>query len=335
MQRLERLSPELVHNQSSGQQSPLLNLLKERNQNGSRLGEREDGRAIALAIEGGGHAGAISAGMCVVLEATGLIDAIDVIYGTSSGALNGSFTAAGQAAIGSTNYEDTANRRFSNPFRLLMKRSIIDFDFLFDDVIRNRKPFDEEGLASGPEFRAVGTNLETRQPEIMKDFANVDELMEAVRASCSIPILSNAIKYKGKRVADGAFVSTVPYKEALEEGATDVLVLRTKTTDARKKPYSPKLIDIVKRLEPLIGELLEARPEIYNDDAGQLESLSKDGHVAQIAPPTGAIKMSQLEHSVKNVRKGLGIGAAATAAAFGLPNIEILWQPSIHVNQHS
>ena len=48
--------------------------------------------------------GVVSAGMCVLLEQAGLIDAIDVIYGVSSGALNGSFTAAGQAALGATNY---------------------------------------------------------------------------------------------------------------------------------------------------------------------------------------------------------------------------------------
>jgi hypothetical protein len=43
----------------------------------------------------------ISAGRCLLLEKAGLVDAVDVIYGTSSGALNGSFTAAGQAALGS------------------------------------------------------------------------------------------------------------------------------------------------------------------------------------------------------------------------------------------
>ncbi len=70
---------------------------------GSRRGARSDGALIALAIEGGGSRGVVSAGMCVLLEKVGLIDAVDLIYGTSSGALNGSFTAAGQAALGSTN----------------------------------------------------------------------------------------------------------------------------------------------------------------------------------------------------------------------------------------
>jgi predicted acylesterase/phospholipase RssA len=68
---------------------------------GSRRGARTDQAVIALAIEAGGSRGVISAGRCLLLEKAGLVDAVDVIYGTSSGALNGSFTAAGQAALGS------------------------------------------------------------------------------------------------------------------------------------------------------------------------------------------------------------------------------------------
>jgi hypothetical protein len=43
-------------------------------------------------------AGAASGGMCAALEALGLIDSFDVIYGSSSGSMNASYTAAGQAA---------------------------------------------------------------------------------------------------------------------------------------------------------------------------------------------------------------------------------------------
>jgi predicted acylesterase/phospholipase RssA len=108
MQRFERLDLENITIEAPNTENQVLNLIVDRAKSGSQRGERADDRTVALAIEGGGHAGVISAGMCVILEATGLIDSVDIIYGTSSGALNGSFTATGQAAIGSTNYEDTA-----------------------------------------------------------------------------------------------------------------------------------------------------------------------------------------------------------------------------------
>ncbi|HEV2922933.1 MAG TPA: patatin-like phospholipase family protein [Solirubrobacteraceae bacterium] len=114
---------------------------------GSRREARTDGASLALAIEGGGLRGVVSAGMCVLLEKTGLIDSVDAIFGASSGALNGSFTATGQAALGSTNYLDTATLKFANPLRVLAGRVPIDFDLLFDEVIRNRKPYDFEALS--------------------------------------------------------------------------------------------------------------------------------------------------------------------------------------------
>ena len=68
----------------------------------SRPGDRDDGHVVCLAVEGGGMRGAVSAGMCVVLEAAGVVDAFDRIYGVSAGALNGWATAVGQAALSAT-----------------------------------------------------------------------------------------------------------------------------------------------------------------------------------------------------------------------------------------
>jgi predicted patatin/cPLA2 family phospholipase len=321
MQHLER--PDLDRLQSDPNSQtvhPLIELMRERMQTQSQRGERSDGRTLALAIEGGGSAGVISAGMCVALEKTGLIDTVDLIYGTSSGALNGSYTAAGQAAVGATNYEDTANWRFTNLGRMLGKRPVIDFDFLFDDVIRIKRPYNVSGLEKGPEFRAVGVNLDTHKQEVMKNFSDVEDMMKAVRASCTVPFISGpAALYRGKRIADGALVASVPYQAALEEGATDVLVLRTRPASRRKGPYPQALIKLIRRSDPTIAQLIEARPRLYNKDADFLESQSlKMGVILQIAPPNDMKKVSQLEHSRDNVRKGLAIGMAAATKAFKL-----------------
>ena len=75
--------------------------------------------------------GPVSAGTCVLLEAAGLVDAFDRVYGVSSGALKASATAMGQAAFSATLSQDAATRRIINPARPLMGRALIDFDFLF------------------------------------------------------------------------------------------------------------------------------------------------------------------------------------------------------------
>ena len=78
--------------------------------------------------------GAVPAGMCLVLEAAGLIPSFDRIYGCSSGALAGCFAAAGQAALWATSFEDAACRAFIDPRRALRRRPVLDLGYLFDTV---------------------------------------------------------------------------------------------------------------------------------------------------------------------------------------------------------
>ena len=129
---------------------------------GSRPRERADGHLVCLAVEGGGiRGGAVSAAMGVVLEAAGSTGAFDRTYGVSAGALNGCALAVGQAALSATQYQDAASRGVINRMRPLMGRSVIDFELLFEQLIAARKPLSFDGLASGPEFRALATSLET------------------------------------------------------------------------------------------------------------------------------------------------------------------------------
>lgn len=138
---------------------PVKDLMIERLASESQRGERDDGFKVALAIEGGGYAGAVSAGMLVVLEQVGFIKTVDEIVGTSTGSLNGASAAAGQAALGSINYTELLDTNFINPWRALGGRKIVNFDRLMGDLIRDRRPIDPDKLASGPAFGAVSVNL--------------------------------------------------------------------------------------------------------------------------------------------------------------------------------
>jgi predicted patatin/cPLA2 family phospholipase len=317
----------------AGDGHPLVEMMLTRLASGSRRGRRDDRAVIALAVEGGGSCGVVSGGMCLLLEKAGLIDAVDVIYGTSSGALNGSFTAAGQAALGATNYLDVASSHFANPLRMLTGRAVIDFDYLFDELISNRKPYDPEGLAAGPSFRALGVDLASSELRVLRDFINVEELTAAVRASCSLPLLSDApALFRGDPMADGSLIESIPYASALSEEATHVLVLRSRPADHRQDPYPRALIELARRAAPPgVAALLQTRPDRYNAEAEHLQRLGDDEScLLQIAAPHDAPSVSQLERSGQAIRDGLAVGTGAAAAAFGLAAVEILWQPELY-----
>lgn len=304
-----------------------------RHAEGSRRGARSDESVIALAIEGGGSCGVISAGMCLLLEKTGLIDAVDVIYGTSSGALNGSFTAAGQAALGATNYLDVASTQFANPLRVLTGRAVVDFDFLFDELISSRKPYDTDCLAAGPAFRALCVDLATSTLQVLGDFVDAQELTAAVRASCSLPLLSDApASFRGRPMADGSLIESIPYSTALSGEATHVLVLRSHTAAHRHDQYPRALIELARRTAyPAVASLMQGRPDRYNAEAEHLGRIgSDDPCLLQIAPPPGTSRVGLLELSGNAIREGLAAGASAAASAFGLRPVEVLWQPELY-----
>jgi hypothetical protein len=184
--------------------SAVLRVVLERALAGSRPGGREDEHLVCPAIEGGGMRGAVSAGMCLVLEAAGVVDAFDRIYGVSAGALNGWATAVGQAALSATHYEDAARRRVVNRMQALRGRPVFGFDLLFDEIIATRKPLSFERLTSSPELRILATSLETLKLRVLEGFADKDELLAAVRASASLPRLGGRPPViGGERMADG------------------------------------------------------------------------------------------------------------------------------------
>ena len=134
--------------------------------------------------------GAVSAGMCVVLEAAGLVDAFDRIYAVSASTVNGWGMAVGQAALSATYYQDAVTHRVVNPLRPLVRQPVIDFDLLFEELIAARKPLPFDALASGPELRMLATSLDKHALRVLSGFPDMSELVDAARASMSVPRLA-------------------------------------------------------------------------------------------------------------------------------------------------
>jgi predicted patatin/cPLA2 family phospholipase len=217
--------------------------------------------------------------------------------------------------------------------RLAIGRPAIDFDLLFDGLIRNRKPYSEAGLAKGPPFRALGVDLDDNELRVLADFADVEELMAAVRVSCALPLLSGRPPiFRGRAMADGGLVESMPYATALAKGATHVLVLRSRPVDYRKKDYPRAAIAFARRSShPAIAPLLRKRPTRYNEEADLLEKIGQgDPTLLQINPPLGTVKVSQLERSEAVIRNGLTEGARAAAQAFGVESVDLFWQPQVY-----
>ena len=202
-----------------------------RRRSGKDSSNAGDGRKLGLIIEGGAMRGIFSCGGGIALELLGLSRAFDEVYACSSGAINAAYFVAGQAAYSvSIYYDEVNNRNFINPLRL---NNILNMDFLFDEVIKRRKPLDVERVLSSPsKLRISITDANTGAGFLIDAQDSRYALLDSLRASATHPLLSERTRRLGDRECfDGGFANPLPVKDAIDNGCTDLLVLSTRPSD--------------------------------------------------------------------------------------------------------
>jgi predicted patatin/cPLA2 family phospholipase len=190
-----------------------------------------DGARVALVVEGGAMRGVISAGMVSGLEALGLTDAFDAVYGSSAGAISAAYFLAGQATLGTTiYYEDINHRQFISRLRLLSGRPVVDLSFLVDDVMARRKPLDvERVLSSASPLSVLATDVRSAAYAVLNGFTTRRELLSALRAGATMPVIAGAPwRHGGGEYLDAALTEPIPVGVAEAAGATHVLALLTR-----------------------------------------------------------------------------------------------------------
>lgn len=307
---------------------PVLEVILDRARSGSRPGERDDDHVVSLAIEGGGMRGVVSAGMCAVIEAAGLVGSFDRIYGCSAGAVNGCFTAAGQAVLWATTFEDAASRDLINPARALRGRPVLDLGFLFDTVIGRRKPLSAEGLERGPALHAIAVSVEDATLRVLGGFRDTAELLDAVRVSCTIPVIGGEPRtFRGERMLDGGLIEPIPYVSALREGSSHVLVLRSVDAAHRARPRSRLAELALGRTHPELRPLVAGAGARYNRDAEALLELAEGPTVTQVAVPRASRLVRRFGTDHGRVAESLRLGATAMASALYGEPARLMWQP--------
>jgi predicted patatin/cPLA2 family phospholipase len=277
---------------------------------------------LALAIEGGGMAGAVSAGMCVALEALGLIGSFDLIYGSSAGAMNASYTASGQARERSALYLMAAQQGLIDRRRLLLGRPPFRLAEIFTSLFQHH-PHAQRVLEDAPRLGVTAARVDDKGLDVLGAFSSLEELRTAVRASAAVPVLAgDVIDFRGRRYVDGGLLESLPYRAALRDGATHVLVLRSRHAEYRKSELRGARRRLVERLllgaPETVAEMVRERPTRYNDEASDLASPDRaglGGRVAQFAPPPHARPISQLESRPRRLRQALALGASTVYEA--------------------
>ena len=286
---------------------PVLELLRARRAEGSRPGARSDGARVALVLEGGGMRGVVSAGMTAALERHDLRDALDLVVGTSAGALNGAALLAGVArGCADAYWQAFASRRFINPYRLLVGRAAIDVAYALDHDSDALPPERHERTACSPvPLHCLAVDVDSCERVALTGLGTTAELRQALLATTRMPWVGGApVPFRGRRYLDGGLAEAIPLRTALELGATHVLVLQTRPWGVPRSQPRRVPNGVVRRrlrtLNPGLVELYDRRVADYEAlvaDIGRrsLEPGAEPPFVCGLRLPAGSEVIGQLD----------------------------------------
>ena len=299
----------------------VLQVLAERRRSHSRPGQRTDGLRVALAIEGGGMRGTISGGMALALHELGLLPAFDAVYGASSGAITGAWLLSsrpeGLLGWADPAYANALIRRTN----LLRGRPMVDVHALIEKVYRDVFPLDFRSILENPvEYHPLATDTATGvSTDLYPLVGTPDELRRALRSSAALPVLAGPpVELGGRRFYDAGLSESIPYRTALRQHATHVLVLRTRRCEdgarnSRSGPFVARTA--LRRTSSMLRDVYLARNErLAADDAQLADYDAKSGGrpaILSIRPASAAPQISRLARDGRLLTAALEAGREA------------------------
>lgn len=179
----------------------------------------DDGFKVALAVEGGGMRGCVTAGMVTAIHHLGLEDTVDCVYGSSAGTVIGAYfitrqlpwfgpelyydslTTAGNTFINSKRILRAVGLGLLNPrllkdviFRRNNGKPVLDLNYLLNTTMQENKPLDWETFEEMQKvqpLKVMASGLKSERAFIMDmekgSFSNIEEMACCMRASCLLP----------------------------------------------------------------------------------------------------------------------------------------------------
>ena len=265
-----------------------------------------------LVLEGGGLRGIYTAGVLDVLMKNEI--KVDAIVGVSAGALFGmNYLSNQHGRVLRYNLEYLNDKNYFGFSSWIRTGNIMNEDFCFNKLIYELDPFDFEMFnKSKTEFYCVVTNVDTGKAEYVK-IKDIENDMEYLRASASMPFVSKMVRVKNKKYLDGGISDSVPIKWGLKNGYKRIIVVETRVKEYRKKkssfPYKlfyknyPKLVDTLKN-----------RYKVYNKTKDYIEALEEENRVFVIRP-SQYVKIGRVEKNKDRVQEMYRLGVKDCTAS--------------------
>lgn len=260
---------------------------------------------VALVLEGGAMRGLYTAGVLDVFMKNDI--KANTIIGVSAGALFGINYKSKQ--IGRAlryNLKYARDKRYMGMYSLLTTGDVMNRDFCFNKLVYELDPFDIETFNNSEiEFYAVVTNMESGKAEYI-EIKDGGKDLEYLRASGSMPFVSNIVEINGNKYLDGAVADPIPFKKAIDMGYEKIIVVQTRPADYTKTKSLLPFGLVYKRYPEFIKTAQNAYIN-YNETLDFIRKYENEGKII-VLRPSEKIKMRRVEKNLNKLQAIYDVG---------------------------
>ena len=261
-----------------------------------------------LIMEGGAMRGMFTAGVIDVMMEHGV--EFDGAIGVSAGACFGcNYKSKQIGRVIRYNTRFCQDPRYGGLRVLLKEGNFYSKHFCYEEVPTKYDIFDFDTYESNPmDFYVVATDVDTGKAEYHILADRNDHGFEWIRASASMPLVSQMVEIDGRKYLDGALADSIPVRYFESIGYDRNVVILTQPQGFRKKRDS--LFPLMKqyyRKYPKLVEAIATRHEVYNASLDHIAQEEKNGNLLVIRP-LEKLPIGRTENDPDKLRKVYEIG---------------------------
>lgn len=253
-----------------------------------------------LVLEGGAMRGLFTAGIIDVLMENNI--KFNGAIGVSAGAAFGCNYKSGQIGrVIRYSKRFANNKKYASLWSLLTTGDYFGAEYAYHFIPNKLDIVDFETFRNNPmEFWAVATNVGSGKA-VYRQLNTLDyEELEFVRASASMPLVSNIVKLNGQRLLDGGVADSIPLAFFQKQGYQRNVVVLTQPKGYRKQPNKlMPLMHLQLHRHPKMLKALAERHIMYNREVDLVLQEERKGNVFVLQPQ---IKLT-IGHTSHNPKK--------------------------------
>lgn len=270
--------------------------------------------------------GLFTAGVMDVLMEHGI--QFNGAIGVSAGAAFGCNYKSGQIGrVLRYNVRFCDDPRYSGMHSLMQTGDLFSTDFCYGEVPLKLDIFDFDAYERNPmEFYVVCTDVETGKPVYHKYTGRADHGFDWIRASASMPLVSNLVEIDGQKLLDGGIADSIPLSYFQRIGYDRNVVVLTQPLGYEKQPN--RLLPLIRRryrAYPKLAQAMEQRHLRYNETLRYIAAEEAAGRILVIRPQA-KLPVGRIEKDPRKLTEAYELGR--TAAVDQLPQITAFLSPS-------